>query len=223
MNDIAEKTNEKKAKIPLAEQAYQAMKWAILTTKLRPGTIHNEEQLSRDFGFGRSPVHLSLIRLEIDGLVKIIPRKGILIPVVTHEDIRNILEVRLPIERTIVQYAIERASDEELKALKALLSKGNEMAPDDKEGYMRLDQEFHKHLAKCTHNDVLVETLDMLHHRSSILWFANISSEKDYRAVQKEHETLLKAIIKRDQKKAESLLTEHLTRFINKGNNQLMM
>jgi DNA-binding GntR family transcriptional regulator len=159
----------------------------------------------------------------MDGLVEIIPRKGILIPVVTQEIIRNVLEVRLPVERIIVSLAVERASDEELGAIKVMLEAGNSIDSDDREGYMRLDQEFHRKLAEATHNSVLVDVLDMVHHRSSILWFVGVSGRKDFRAVQKEHENLLNAIIKRDQTKAVRLITDHLTRFLKETEREILI
>ncbi len=108
----------------LTEEAYNALKWRILTHDLRPGGLFTEEDLSRLSGFGRSPVHQAVHRLQYDGLVEILPRKGIVVRAFSGRDINQLIEVRLPIEMEMARLAALRATTEQLNALRVRLAEG---------------------------------------------------------------------------------------------------
>ena len=202
----------------LTDEAYNALKWRILTHDLRPGGLFTEDDLSRLSGFGRSPVHQAVHRLQYDGLVEILPRKGIVVRAYSGRDINQLIEVRLPVEMEMARLAAVRATPEQLKALRALLAKGRSyLKRTDRDGLMALDRNFHHGIAECTGNQVLMDVLENLHPRSRILWFVSVSSDRRaYDVVQEEHEEVLARLEARDAEGAAQAMRRHLEPFLQR-------
>ena len=200
----------------LTEEAYRTLKWKILSMEFAPGSFLNEMELAASTGFGRSPIHQALHRLQHDGLVEILPRKGVLVRTWSPQHIRHLIETRVPIEVTAAELAAERATDAELKSLQTLLATGPRLiAKFDRDGLLRLDQEFHRLLATASRNPVLAEVAKALHQRSTLLWFVPISDKHEYEVVQRQHEAILESIRKHDAATAAASMRAHLTGFIN--------
>ena len=66
-------------KTSLGEEAYEAIKWRILKMEIAPGTFLNVQELANALSLGRSPVHYAVLRLQHDGLLEVLPRKGIVV------------------------------------------------------------------------------------------------------------------------------------------------
>src|SRR5262245_40892958 len=79
----------------LRDAAYDAIKHRIITCAFRPGEYINELQLSSMLKIGRTPVHQALDRLMIEGLVDVIPRKGVIVRPVSLNEVLQIIETRL--------------------------------------------------------------------------------------------------------------------------------
>lgn len=200
----------------LSEEAYRTLKWKILRMELAPGSFLNELELASSTGFGRSPIHQALHRLQHDGLVEIRPRKGVLVRTWSPQHIRDLIETRVPVEVAAVRLAAERATDAEIKSMQALLATGPRMiAESDRDGLLRLDQEFHRLLVTASRNPVLAEVAKSLHQRSTLLWFVPISDKQEYEVVQAQHEGILAAVRARDPAAAAAAMRAHLTGFIN--------
>ena len=83
----------------LTERAYRALEEAIVTLALQPGEVVSEAQLSARLGIGRTPIREALQRLARERLVRILPRRGIVVAVVDVREQLRLLEVRREIER----------------------------------------------------------------------------------------------------------------------------
>jgi DNA-binding GntR family transcriptional regulator len=202
----------------LTDEVYRALKWRILTHDLRPGGLFTEEELCRLLGYGRSPVHQAVHRLKYDGLVEILPRKGIVVRAFSARDINQLIEVRLPMEMEMARLAAMRATPAQLDALRARLAEGRRyLQRTDREGLMALDRVFHRGIAECTGNQVLTDTLENLHQRSMILWFVSVSSNsRAYDIVQEEHEEVLSCLEARDATGAAEAMRRHLEPFLQR-------
>jgi DNA-binding GntR family transcriptional regulator len=200
----------------MAEEAYRTLKWKILSMELAPGSFLNEQELAAGTGFGRTPVHQALHRLQVDGLVEIRPRKGILVRTWSPQQIRHLIEARKPLETAIVRLAAERATAQDIEAAAELLAAGRKfIRKSDRDALLRLDQEFHRVLAVASRNPVLVEVLESLHQRSALLWYIPISDRHEYELVQAQHEAILAAVRAHDGKAAAAAMDAHLDSFIN--------
>lgn len=212
MKKTSSPSNVKRAS--LVDQVYEKLKWQILSMELLPGSDLNELDLCKKLKFGRGPVHHALQRLSHDRLVRIRPRKGVVVRALSPRDIEELIEARLPLELAIVRLAAERAEKVEAVSLKKRLLEGRKLiVRRDREGLMKLDHDFHIGLAALTGNAVFEDLIARLHQQSSILWFLQVSDEKTYAAVQKEHEAILDCVIAGDGKGASAAMMQHLNAF----------
>lgn len=203
------------ARSSLSDEAYKALKWRILTLEVPPGALYREEDLCKLLGLGRSPVHQALHRLKYDGLVEILPRKGVVVRSFSPDQINSLIETRLPLEVEMARLAAQRAAPDKVEQLRRRLAEGRELLEKaDREGLMTLDRDLHRGMAECTGNPVLVEILENLHHRSLILWHVSVSSGgREYHVVQTEHEQILECIAAHDVEGAGRAMRQHIGRF----------
>jgi len=202
----------------LAEDVYQILKWKILTRKVQPGTLLTEEELCTLVGYGRTPVHQALHRLKYDGLVEILPRKGIVVRTFSLEGMADLIEARLPLEMEVARLAARRAKPKQVRELRSLLARGGELLKrGDLEGLMTIDRQFHHGLAACAANPVLGELLEILHQRSLILWHVSVPVRgPQYEAVHGEHQAVLDCIAVGDAEGAALRMRQHLERFLSR-------
>ena len=106
----------------MSELAYLSIKEKILSMELRPGSFLNEIKLCEMTSLGRMPVHQAIHRLQIEGLIEVLPRKGIVIRSDSLHDVLSLLEARLAMEPNVAALAAERISDEQIKQVKVPVS-----------------------------------------------------------------------------------------------------
>src|SRR6185437_11018965 len=97
----------------LTDRAYRLVEELIVTLALPPETILSEQSLAARLGIGRTPIREALQRLARDGLVVILPRRGILVSQINLKTQMRLLEVRRELERLMARSAAERATSEE--------------------------------------------------------------------------------------------------------------
>lgn len=205
-----------RAKTSLADDAYETIKWQILKMQIKPGTFLNVQELADRLDIGRSPVHVAVTRLHHDGLLEVLPRKGIVVRSWSRGDIAQELEARRPLEVEIARLAAERADREAIANLKAVLAKGPGLIrAGDRGGLMELDRTLHHALAAVTGNPTMVELQELLHQRSTPLWFITIAERREYQRVQGEHERIVAAVAARDPEKAAQAMHTHLAAFVH--------
>src|SRR5712664_2321636 len=112
----------------LRDAAYDAIKHRIITCEFRPGEYINELQLSSTLKIGRTPVHQALDRLMIEGMVDVIPRKGVIVRPVSLNEVLQIIETRLINEPFGARLAADHANDGDLAALADVLKRGKSWA-----------------------------------------------------------------------------------------------
>jgi DNA-binding GntR family transcriptional regulator len=210
----SEASSKKGAALSMRDNAYEEIKRRIITLAYQPGAYVNEAQICQDLDIGRTPVHMALERLVIDGMIEVIPRKGVIVRPVTLDEIRSIIETRLLNEPAAVKLATIRASDDEIKLLQNNARDAQlQTKKQNTEELMRLDREFHSIIADATRNRVLAQILKGLHERSLRLWFISLSDSKRQHQVAGEHENILKAIVARAPQQAEEAMREHIESF----------
>lgn len=195
----------------LRAQAYEAIKRRIITLAYRPGEYLNEAQISEALGIGRTPVHQALDRLMLEGMIEILPRKGVIVRPVSLDEFLQLTDVRLVNEPYCASLAAQRASDEDIAAMRASLDAAAEcIETRDIEGLMSLDRDFHSTISRAARNRVLAELLLTLHERSLRFWFISLSDEPHHRRVHTEHEEVYRAIQDRDADAAADAVRRHI-------------
>jgi len=198
----------------LRETAYQAIKHRIITCAFRPGEYINELQLSALLRIGRTPVHQALDRLMMEGLVEVIPRKGVIVKPISLNEVLQIIEVRLINEPYGARLAADHADDSDLDELADILKRTEHWASlRNIENMMLLDRDFHLLIARAAKNSVLGELLRGLHERSLRFWFISLNVPTQYQSVHREHNAILRAIRARDPDHAETAMRGHIESF----------
>lgn len=167
----------------LAEQAYRLLEEELVTLRLSPGELITEKSLVDKAGIGRTPVREAIQRLSAEGLLQVMPRKGLMITPLRRSDLRGIIEARRVLERLMVVKAAERASPDQRRALEDMAGQIESVA-DDLEGFFRHDQSLNNLLEAACHNRFLVKALTVMHSQCRRLWYMNRTTLDLPRSVQ---------------------------------------
>lgn len=156
----------------LAEIAYRRLEEAIVTLSLRPGAVLTEAQLIDLVGVGRTPVREALIRLAQQGLVDVLPRKGVVVADINAIDIMAALDAREVLERLIAADAARRASPRERIAI---VERAKEMRAaaeaGDANAYMRLDKELDAAVAAAARSPYATRAVEPLQALIRRAWY----------------------------------------------------
>ncbi len=194
----AERAVHGEAPPSLSEIAYRRLEEAIVTLSLRPGAVLTEGHLIDLVGVGRTPVREALIRLAQQGLVEILPRKGVVVTGIEAIDIVAALDAREVLERLIASDAAKRASPAEriaivagAKAMRAAAERG------DANAYMRLDKEFDSAVAVAARSPYATRAVEPLQALIRRAWY-HFEREDDLLPAARHHVAFAQAVAAAD-------------------------
>lgn len=156
------------ARIPsLTVQAYESIRQRIFTCQMPPGLAFTESDLSAEMQMSKTPIREALLRLQVEGLVETIPRRGYVVAVMHVADINDVFDFRMQIEGVCAAMAAERATPADLARLKDLADRSS--AAHDK----IVDPELHvlqeqALLNNAFHEAVAIATGNFRLHRSAV-------------------------------------------------------
>lgn len=194
----------------LADRAYEDIKEKILKLYFLPGQYLNEGALCGLLNVGRTPVHQALQRLQHEGLVEVMPRKGVIVQPGSISEILKILDSRATIEADLARNAAAHANAKQVDELKTLARTGAGNGPSQLEGFIEADRAFHRRFAELAGNPVLSEIALSLHERSIRYWYLHLWQTFDGKASQREHSAIADAIAKGDGEAAAKAVRTHI-------------
>lgn len=199
---------------PLTERAYREIEEEIVTLRLKPGTVLSEQLLAERFGIGRTPVREALQRLANEGLVIILPRKGILVSDINPRQQLLVLEVRRELERLLSRASAERATEAQ-KADFLRIAQGMERASKDNDdiAFMRLDRELNLIMIAAAHNDYAARSFRLLGGLSRRFWYMHYRETADLPLCARLHAEQSRAIAK-GEAKAAAAATDRLMDYV---------
>ena len=158
----------------LIDQIYTALESKIVTLELPPGALLSELVIGREFDVSRTPVGEAMQRLAREGLVTILPRRGIVVTEISVSEQLRLLEFRREIARFIARTGAKRASALERTAL-LRVAKGFVRAADkgDEAAFLAADKEFHDLFAACAHNNFAASSIGPLDSLSRRFFYAH--------------------------------------------------
>ena len=167
---------------------------------LAPGELLSESKLSQSLGIGRTPVREALQRLAREGLVNIMPRRGIRVSEFNINAQLRMLEVRREVERLMARNAANRASREQKSRFRGLADDMMQSAAaEDDIGFMRLDREFNDRLSEACHNEFASATVALMSGLARRFWFMHHSRvSEDLSVVAERHAAVANAIADSD-------------------------
>ena len=149
--------------LPLRDVVFNTLRQAILRGELKPGERLMEIQLANKLGVSRTPIREAIRKLELEGLVLMIPRKGAEVAEITEKNLRDVLEVRCALEELAVQLACDRMDEEGIKAMKEASAEFcNTLDSDDITRIAQADVAFHDIIYAATDNRRLIQLLNNL-------------------------------------------------------------
>ncbi len=202
----------------IAEKTYGRLQQEIITTTLPPGTLLREAEVMERFGVGRTPVREALLRLQHDGFVVVVGRRGTFVSEIKISDLAAIYEVRARLEPWATRLAVERANDDDRKAVHDLIAEvGKIQEGCGPEVLLSVDWQVHQFIYRTSKNSFLAETLN--HYQSlsqRILYLAMRRYPKltpPLAKVVHEQKTMLDALYRGDAETAEQTALHHVQDF----------
>jgi DNA-binding GntR family transcriptional regulator len=187
----------------LMERAYRTLEEAIVTLDLRPGEVVSEAQLAARYGFGRTPVREALQRLAWERLVRILPRRGIVVAGVDVREQLRLLELRREVERLCARAAARRADAAQRARFRSIAAAMERCAEtQDQTAFLRLDREFNLLVLEAARNEFAAATMVLVHGLSRRFWFIHGRDSADLPRVAEEHAALARAIAEGDAEAA---------------------
>ena len=200
----------------LADSVYERLRAAIVAREFDAGEPLTEHGLCARFGVSRTPVREALAKLERDHLVRVVPKKGAFIRTLSHDEVRDLYEVREALEALAVRLAAPVLDRGDLTGFehrfRALKSAG---AAATYAEVRVLGEEFHRHLIKAAGNAKLADVLDQIRERIQSVWTLSIVAPRRVQAIVREHLGIIGALRTGDARRAERLMVEHVRRVRN--------
>lgn len=197
-----------------SEQAYQLLKEAVTTLAYKPGEYLNTATVMAELALGRTPVNHALHRLANEGLVQIIPRKGVMVSPLSVDDALELIQVRIANEVLCARLAASRATEADVEGIRDAAARFDAAVAGRKlTEVMNLDRLFHERIAAAAHNQTLGEILKVLHARSQRFWAISLASEAHLAEVQAEHAAIIDALSRNDPDAAAAAVEEHVLSF----------
>jgi len=195
------------------EKIYSEIKKRIVFLHYPPKYDLNVKELAKEFGVSSMPIREMMILLEDEGLIRVVPNKGIYVADISFQELKNIFEIRIFLIGLSGRIAAQRITPIELDNLKQLLNKMKK--EKDLKGLIQLDAEFHNLLNCSTKNRTLVKILERLRNRINRLWFfVKDKGDKTFLQTLRDFEELIRALTKRDSDKCEQILKNHILSFM---------
>lgn len=198
--------------LPLRDVVFNTLRRAILMGELKPGERLMEIQLAKRLGVSRTPVREAIRKLELEGLVLMIPRRGAIVAEITVKDLEDVLEVRNALEELAVRKACMRITEEELRDLKRISGEfRHSLEAGDLIACVEKDMAFHEVIYKAAGNGRLLQMLLNLREQMYRYRMEYMKDKRMHHLLVEEHDTIRRALKKRDVEKAANAMRTHIS------------
>jgi len=212
---------------PLRELVLEAIREAIKNGTLQPRERLMEIQLADDLGVSRTPVREALRKLEQEGFIVMVPRKGAYVSDLSMKDVADVFEIRAALDGLAGGLAAERITEEELELMERMLvEKGEAINQNDIDKLVEADTRFHEAMYMASRNERLSNIISNLREQIQRFRLTSLSVPGRREDSLKEHRQILEAIQARDIQLARQLAQEHIENAetvlidsLKKGNN----
>jgi len=162
---------------------------------------------------GRTPIREALQRLDSEGLVTVVPRRGTFVSDISVTDLQKIFELRIILEGFCARLAAQRISEDQIQKMEMVLRDLEELQDGNPSALISIDKRFHRMLYRASDNEFLAETLDRLYDLSLRLWYLVLNRLDDVRHAIEQHSQIIDALREGDEARAELLVQAHIVEF----------
>ena len=197
--------------LPLRDVVFNTLRQAILTGELKPGERLMEIHLANKLGVSRTPIREAIRKLELEGLVTMIPRRGAEVAQITEKSMNDVLEVRRAMDALCVELACDRITPEELQDLKKACDTFEAaVKTDDIKQIAQADVAFHDIIYAATDNRRLIQLLNNLREQMYRYRIEYLKKKECYPQLLEEHQTIIDSIESRDKDRATQITGQHI-------------
>ena len=197
--------------MPLRDIVFTALREAIITGELKPGERLMEIKLANELGVSRTPVREAIRKLELEGLVIMTARKGAEVAPINEKDLMEVLEIRKTLEGFACELAAKNATKENIEHFNEINDLIDEAIRNDNiEEITKKDVEFHEAIYQITNNKRLIQMLHQLKEHIFRYRLEYIKDMKNKQTIVEEHNAIIQAIKKADEKNAKKEIEKHI-------------
>lgn len=197
--------------LPLRDVVFNTLRKAILTGELKPGERLMEIHLANRLGVSRTPVREAIRKLELEGLVTMIPRRGAEVAQITEKSMSDVLEIRRTLDALCAELACDRITTEELENLgqacdffEAAVQTG------DTKKIAQADVALHDIIVRATGNQRLIQLVNNLSEQMYRYRFEYIKDSSQHETLVAEHRIIYQSIVEKDKKTAAEAARTHI-------------
>lgn len=196
----------------LRDQAYSAIKEAILNEEFKPGELLSEKVLIDYLGMSKTPIKSALDRLEAEGFVYVSPKQGILVLELSSTKVHDIFQLRIALEQFVCQQLAGKLSKEQQRRLEENLAKQEQlMKIRDEKNFTHADADFHLLLCEFSGNEEIYKVMN--NYQAHLYRFAlHVTRRVENRmeVARQDHEAIYRALVQGDAEEAQRLIKAHL-------------
>lgn len=197
--------------LPLRDVVFSTLRRAILTGELKPGERLMEIHLADKLGVSRTPIREAIRKLELEGLVTMIPRRGAEVAQITEKSLKDVLEVRRALDALCAELACDRITDEEKEELKRACDAFEEATKTgDTKVIAQADVALHDIIIQATDNARLIQLIHNLSEQMYRYRFEYIKETSEHARLIDEHRIIYQSIINRDKETAAQMARLHI-------------
>ena len=197
--------------LPLRDVVFNTLRQAILTGELKPGERLMEIHLANRLGVSRTPIREAIRKLELEGLVTMIPRRGAEVAQITEKSMSDVLEVRRAMDALCAELACERITEEELEQLRRACEKfAQTVKTRDVKKIAQADVELHDIILQATGNSRLIQLVNNLSEQMYRYRFEYIKDLSQHESLVEEHKIIYESLVDRDTVRAAEAARIHI-------------
>ena len=185
---------------------YDTIKEKLINCDYKPGSLLNETRLSSELGVSRTPIREALMRIEQEGFVKIIPKKGIYVTEISLNDVLQIFGCRLEVEPIALRMACGRLPLERLLDFKEKFM-GEE--PDVKVAF-RLDTAMHLFIVEHCGNRFIIDMMHRIFNENTRIIISSKQNEVKIHDARREHLEILELLLDNKYDEAQNAMRIHI-------------
>ncbi len=196
---------------PINRQIYRALRQAIFTGAMTPGTPLSEKDVSQMFQVSRQPVREAFIKLAEAGVLQILPQRGTFVRKISVKQVRDGRFIREAIERAVVVQAAGSITDAQLTALANNIKAQRQAAKaNDTAAFLALDERFHQSLAESIDCPSAWDAIQDLKAQMDRVRYLTLPDDSPLDSLIKQHSAILLALKRHDAAAADAAMCSHL-------------
>ena len=198
----------------LSDKIFKIIETQIVSGAIKPGERLVEIELAKNLGTSKSPVREALKKLEGEGIVRLIPRKGYLVRQIDRKSIEDFVDIMIVIEPAIARHALRRKNGVVCKEIDEILHQmARTLKAKDYEAYVALNDRFHGLFVNLTENEWFIKFFNALHKQADMLRSLSLHSRDRFSRSIEEHHAIAEAYKRGDEERLLEVVRHHILMF----------